>query len=116
MSGAPMLEFIPLHLSALARQPSLLAWIRDWTGCYTLDPLEPTDWFERGHGISGGHYDGRGLWHPHATSEDWLLWCPPPAAGDVALEELMCSRHKRSHINHVVVIPRLATHFWRKKL
>jgi hypothetical protein len=32
MMGSPMLSFIPLHLSAIERQPSLLPWIQDWTG------------------------------------------------------------------------------------
>jgi hypothetical protein len=34
----------------------------------------------------------------------------------VAVEELMFSCHKRNHLNHVFVVPRLATHLWRKKL
>ena len=29
MAGTPMLDFKPLHLSALDRQPTLLQWIRD---------------------------------------------------------------------------------------
>jgi hypothetical protein len=28
----------------------------------------------------------------------------------------MFSRHKRPYINHIFVVPRLATHLWRKKL
>jgi hypothetical protein len=116
MSGKSMLEFIPLHLSALDRQPTLLQWIRDWTMASDLTPLSPSDWFERGHGICRGTYDKRGLWHPTAISETWLLWSPPPAAADVAVEELLYSRHKRHHLNHVFLVPRLATHLWRKKL
>jgi len=47
MTGTPMLDFIPLHLSALDRQPTLLHWIRDWTQCRTLTPSHlPTGLFE----------------------------------------------------------------------
>jgi len=116
MSGPPMLDFLPLHLSALNLQPTLLQWIQDWTSCHTLVPLTPADWFERGHGIQGGHYDPRGLRYPKATADSWLLWCPPPAAANVAIEELMFSRHKRNHINHFYIVPRLAMHLWRKNM
>jgi hypothetical protein len=116
MSGMQMLDFVPLHLSALDRQPSLLPLIQDWTDCPNLHPLSPADWFVRGHGIDGGTYDNHGLWIPTATSESWMLWSPPPAAADVAIEELMSSRHKRSTINHIFIVPRLHTNIWRKKL
>jgi hypothetical protein len=116
MSGTPMLEYIPLHRSALERQPDLLSWIRQWTLCDNLNPLQPEDWFEHGHGISGGTYDARGLWHPTPTSDTWILWSPPPAAADVAIEQLLYSRHKRPQLNHVFIVPRLATHLWRKRL
>jgi hypothetical protein len=116
MTGSSMLNYIPLHLSADARQPSLLPWLQDWTGCATLRPLSPAEWFDRGHGVKGGKIGPRGLWHPTPIADTWILWCPPPAAADVAVEELMYSRHKRTYLNHVFVIPRLATHLWRKKL
>jgi hypothetical protein len=32
------------------------------------------------------------------------------------LQQLSISRHKRSHLNHVFVAPRLMTALWRKKL
>jgi hypothetical protein len=116
MSGAPMLSFVPLHMTALARQPPLLSWICDWVNSPNLEPLQISDWFERGHGISGGTRDARGMWHPTPITESWLLWCPPPAIADVAIDELMFSRHKRSYLNHIFIVPRLCTHLWRKKL
>jgi hypothetical protein len=116
LTGASMLSYIPLNLSAVSRHPSLLPWLQDWTRCNTLLPLAPTKWFGRGHGIKGGQTISRGLWHPTPTTDDWLLWCPPPAAADVAIEELMYSRHKWTHLNHIFIVPRLATHLWRKKL
>jgi len=106
MSGTPMLQFIPLHLSALDRYPALLPWLRDWVPCPTLQALLPSEWYGKGHGIHGGRYDSRGLWVPTPIGDSWLLWSPPPAAADVAVEELMFSHHKRTHLNHVFVVPR----------
>jgi hypothetical protein len=48
-----MLSFIPLHLSALQRSQTLKDWIKSWLG-NQAEFLEPSDWFERGHDMSGG--------------------------------------------------------------
>ena len=53
---------------------------------------------------------------PEETQEQWLLCPPPPAAADVVMEELLTSRHKRDYINHVIIIPRVMTSIWRKRL
>ena len=116
MMGQSMLAYIPLHLNALERQPAILIWVRDWVGQPSLTPLTPEEWYDKGHGHQGGRYTSRGLWLLTETHQEWLLWTPPPAAAGAALEELLISRHKRTHINHIVVIPRLYTATWRKKL
>jgi len=116
MAGQAMLHYIPLHLSALDRQPRLLPWIQEWSGCPSLSPLTPEEWYDKGHGHCGGQYTARGLWMPEEITQNWLLWVPPPSAASAALEELLISRHKRTHLNHIMVIPRLATASWRKKL
>jgi hypothetical protein len=98
LSGEDMLSFVPLHLSALARHPPLADWIQSW---YSGDPsswLKPFDWFNSGH--QPGRYD----------------WCPPPAAADVALEQLAIAIHKRPKTQHLVLIPRLLTANWCKLL
>jgi hypothetical protein len=41
---------------------------------------------------------------------------PPPALGDVAVEELEISRHKRNNLSHIFLCPRLMTYAWRKRL
>ncbi len=41
------------------------------------------------------------------------LWAPALAVVDAALEELLKSRHKRSNIFHVVVVPRFMAPRWR---
>jgi hypothetical protein len=116
MAGIPMLQFVPLHLSALDRHPELLSWIQDWVPYPALQALQPAEWYDKGHGIQGGHYDSRGLWIPTPIKDSWLLWCPPPAAADVTIDELMFLCHKHTHLNHIFIVPRLATHLWRKKL
>jgi len=55
MSGATMLSFVPLHLSALDRHPDMLPWIRSWSGQPKLCPLTPEDWYLRGQGFGGKH-------------------------------------------------------------
>lgn len=107
LAGAQML-FLPLHLSVIQRQPTVLEWVRDWIGDSSLISLEPEDWFERGQGFHGGSHCLCRLWSPHESLDSWLSWTPPPAAADVAIEELMFSRHKGMHLNHVVVIPCLS--------
>ncbi len=43
-------------------------------------------------------------------------WFPPPAAADVALEQLPIARIKRQDSTHLIVIPRLLTPKWLKQL
>jgi hypothetical protein len=78
--------------------------------------LKSEEWFGRGHGLQGGAKNSEGLWIPEESKERWYLWMPPPAIADVALDELLISRHKRPHLNHVFICPRLMTQLWRKKL
>ena len=68
-----------------------------------------------GHGIAGGTLDRHQVWMPiHCPAKRLFLWAPPPAAADAALEQLLLSRHKRTDLYHVVVIPRLVTPKWRR--
>lgn len=115
MAGANMLDFIDLGRPAHERHPPLLDWIRDWTSLPTLKPLTPEGWFERGHGITGGSVDSRGVWIPnHCKPRKAFLWLPPPAVADAALEELLKSRHKREDLFHVFACPQLMLPRWRR--
>jgi hypothetical protein len=98
MAGEPMLQCVPLHLAALGRGPQLEDWIRSWWDDErgSLIKLDPSGWFDE------GQRDGN------------FLWCPPPAAADVAVEQLGEARHKRPQCTHIVVVPRLMTGNWRK--
>jgi hypothetical protein len=116
MAGQNMLQHVPLHLSAIERSPTLLSWLQTWCLNPTLQPLSPADWYEKGHGICGGVYNGEYMWEPALHSDTLFLWAPPPAAAGAALDELLLSRHKRTHLTHIFVCPRLFTSLWRRRL
>ena len=114
MDGPDMLDFVPLHLSALTRHPELEQWVSSWIGS-DLITLTPTDWFSRGHDVIGGKVCEDGFWRPLEAAGAYL-WTPPPAAADVALEQLRIARIKRQASTHVFVCPRLMTPIWLKQL
>ena len=110
-------SFVPLHLSAIQCSPDLLPWLRSWILFRGITPLSPTDWFVHGHGLTGrGTATLAGGWDPELSPHRWFLWDPAPAAAGAAGEELGVSRHKRPHLNHVFICPRLFTQYWRKWL
>jgi len=115
MAGDNMLSFIDLACSAVDRHPPLLEWVRGWTGVPSLKPLSPEGWFVDGHGIVGGSLDHNGVWIPtYGKGGKVFLWTPPPAVADVALEEVLKARHKRTDTFHVLLVPRLMTPRWRR--
>jgi hypothetical protein len=114
MAGANMLTFVDLARRGVDRHPALLDWLRTWTLSPLLVPLTPDGWFEEGHGITGREMDSRVVWIPrHCMKGRIYLWSPAPAIADAALGELLKSRHKRTDLTHIVVIPRLMTPRWR---
>ena len=98
MRGESIMTFVPLHLSAIDRQPNLRRWVESWFGAEVANWITPDQWFTDGQKLNR------------------CIWTPPPAAGDVAIETLAKSKHKRPMNEHVVLIPRLMTSRWRKLL
>lgn len=115
MGGADMLSFVPLDEGAVERFESVLPWVWSWCGNRKLQPLTPEGWFEKEQGATGGKLGPDGIWIPEHR-EGTHLWAPPPAAADVAVEELICARHKRPGSMHIFVCPRLMMYQWRKQL
>ena len=116
MTGSSILQYIPLHKSVLDRQPSIKTWISSWLPEASPCWLTPEQWFYEGHGLGPGSCNELGYWYPSESAASWYIWSPPPAIADVAVEELDVSRHKRSYLNHVFLVPRLMTYAWRKRL
>ena len=99
MLGKSILEFVPFHLNPIQRSPALAKWVKCLGESLSATVLEPEDWFcmER-------------------RKEEVCIWVLPPAAGDVGMEQLGFSRHKRPHGLHIVLVPRLMTGRWRRRL
>ena len=119
LNGEKMMSFIPLHVSAIEREPALREWISSWAGAgrekCDIEFLEPADWFLRGHDISGysQNHDGRTV---PTYKKGIYIWTPPPAAARIALEELRQARHKRQSSLHIFITPLLMIPEWRSQL
>jgi len=100
MGGQDFLSFVPLHIGALDREPDTVKeWVESWfVGERQPSWLTPEDWYGVGH------------------TTDRSVWAPAPAAADAALEQLAKATHKRTHLTHLVIIPRLMTSTWRRML
>ena len=112
--GETILKFCPWGISALDRYPPTKSCLLSIVGPDTVC-LKPEGWLVEGHDIFGGHRDSKGFWRTISKPKKFL-WTPPPAAADVALEQLRITRVKRRNSAHVVAIPKLFTHLWRKQL
>jgi len=120
MKGRSMLSFVPLHLSAAERSPSILGWVKGWiTPCLksgeVIEILTEADWFWRAHDIDGGFINPDGLWTPKYRT-GLFVWFPAPASGQVAVEQLREARNKRTQSLHVIIIPRMFSCLWRRQL
>jgi hypothetical protein len=98
LRGEAMLGYVPIHKSALERSDGLERWLLSWFGVDQAETLGPDGWFHKAH--------GNGTW----------IWHPPPAAAEVAVEQLCDTRHARPWNSHLFVCPALMTSYWRKML
>jgi hypothetical protein len=112
--GAEMLSYIPLHLSAVDRHESMRTWLLSWIGS-EMEILTPEGWYGRGHDHDGGEKDQMGVWRLN-TRPGVFVWAPPPAAAEVAIEQLRRALIKRQESTHVFICPRLLFPEWSKQL
>jgi hypothetical protein len=100
MGGRHVLDYVPLHTSALELEPRLQAWFEsNWDKERgPLRIMTTDDWFK--HGNLGNQ----------------LLWAPAPAAAEVASELMARMIHKYSNTCHLFVCPRLMTAKWRRRV
>ena len=103
MIGKRMLEYVPLHQTVTSRQPRINVWVESWLpGDRTkLFWMSPEDWFDKAFSLKDG---------------STMVWCPAPAAADVAVEQMAKSQLKRPCNTHIVIVPRILTSKWRKGL
>ena len=117
LTDGNMLKHIPIQRGACERSPELLKWIRKWTDEPGLSPLRPDEWIWRGQGLAPyATQNPDGMEMPCEGEEDLFLWSPAPCLADVALEYIRKSIHKRPHLTHICVIPKLMTPNWRKHM
>ena len=99
MSGVPMLNFLPLHLSAYERSLEMIPWIKScWSSSDNLDHHCPNDW------------DGK------VFLKGNFIWTPSPASGEATLEQLCRNVYLHNQNFHVIFMPRLMTSRWRKQI
>ncbi|KAL7559916.1 hypothetical protein ACA910_007283 [Epithemia clementina (nom. ined.)] len=100
MRGMSMLHFVPIHQTAVARQPRVIQeFIRSITGQAHMVHLNPTNGFTT------------------AQAQDGLfLWTPPPCLSNIAVHLLTEAVHKRPWNTHLILIPSLMAGHWQKTL
>ena len=92
------------------------SWLRSWLPTQNdVSFLTPEDWFEKGHDIQGYCCNVDGVEVPVIKAGTYI-WAPPPAAADVAVQELRRARHKQHESLHVFVCPRLMKPRWFRQL
>ena len=52
LSGVNMLNFLPIHESALCHKSLIIDWICTWTSYPELEPLTKKEWLWEGQGLS----------------------------------------------------------------
>ena len=115
LAGKDMLDYVDIAKSACQRHPPLREFVRSWSGAGDLRPLREEEWFVEGHGIVRGRKDEHGIWIPsHASNGKVYWWDPPPVIANIALEEAMKAKHKRTDTYHIFTIPRLFTPAWTR--
>jgi hypothetical protein len=114
IAGESILAFVQFLLSAVDRSPEIHNWVQSWAGEDVL-LLKTAGWFERGHDLVGGNTQTDRFWIPE-FKHGCYLWAPPPAAVNMALEELQVPRLKRQESFHSFKCPHLMTPQWLKQL
>ena len=119
MKGDAMLNYIPLHLSAIERSDTLKQQIINCIGAgdksVHIEFLNYENWFIRGHDIIGGKMNADKVWIPRYKAGTFI-WTPPPAGGLIAVEQLRRARLKRENSTHIMIIPRLMSPEWKRQL
>jgi hypothetical protein len=101
MAGDSMLSFIPLHLSALDRSPSIRDWVEEFAGT-EVEGGAPLRFLDHNH------------WPDVLNFQATYVWTPPPSVGNVAAEYMAQAIHKRPNSAHIFICPRLMSACWQR--
>ncbi|KAL7575072.1 hypothetical protein ACA910_000443 [Epithemia clementina (nom. ined.)] len=100
MQVVPMFQYVPLHLTALERQPEKVKrFVEEVTQGVAKTFITPAQWFRDAHNFDG-----------------MFIWTPPPCLGDVAVQLMAEAGQIRPWNTHVMVIPSLMAGRWRNLL
>ena len=108
-----MLKYCPWGRFATERSPLLRSWLDDWLPNYEY--LSPIDWYDKGHDLHTCYFDKNNLWRWNISSSTYV-WDLSPGSTDAALEELRKARIKRQQSTHVVLVPQLFSHLWKRQM
>ena len=106
MTGKFMLDFVPIHKTALECSSSLKSWLLSWIGT-EAEFLEPEKWFTRGYDHNAGcwetnlDFEEGGRMEFPVIRKGVIVWTPSPCTADVAVEELCKARHKKQISQHL---------------
>ena len=116
MAGKRMLDFIPIHMTAIERTPLLKPWLESFIG-NDAEWLNPKDWFTQGHDLVLNKWETNSdNFSLPCVESGTFIWFPAPCSAEVAVEELRKARHKRQNSRHLFIVPRLMQPLWRKQL
>ena len=96
------LDYVPLNRSAFHMFPQLKDWIDSNLSNMTLGwrHIGPEDWFDAAFKDRDGAF----------------IWNPPPAAAQVALEQMCEAKHVHPDTSHIFIVPYLMAVEWEKRL
>ena len=104
---------VPLNLTCLERSASLKQWISSWIGPKAVY-LSTSQWYVEGHDLRYNVKDPTSEMFTYESAT--YVWTPPPAVGDVSLEQIRYARLKRQSSLHVFLIPKLFYALFRRQL
>ena len=114
----PYVSHVPLNKGSISASPKLKGWIGSWIGKY-WELLTLEGWYTRKHDHAGYDQEERkhkGIFKIPILKPGAFVWDPPPAAMQVAMEQLRVARLKRQASSHIILCPKLFTPYWFRQL
>ena len=100
MAVDKFLRSLPLNKTAFELQENLQSKVKGWLVDNDWEFTVTKDWFHR------VFTKPKGSW----------IWCPPPALGKIAIDQLCEVKHMHPESRHILLCPRMMEHQWGKAL